>query len=258
MLVQDDHSVNAVLLPWEISVKRKKFKAVKAYFHEAQRLLSKNTLFMTTIHKPESNSQHAVVITEFHDDRFFILDPDCGLSRERQYKYSEVADMVFYSINREKLINLITFKGGDQSVIGYLIPPSENQDKKSIYLELIKHSKSALAVLDRSVKQIDFQNISEVTFLDKWLKPIVSDLRIAIEIWSLANHTDPNLIKYLAILETILLEIRGEITSKKKLNESKVFSFKKLIEKVLLLLIKSHIDNAPVNKWIVQSKFHSE
>ncbi|KQC12004.1 MAG: hypothetical protein APR63_11870 [Desulfuromonas sp. SDB] len=257
MLVQDNYSVNTVLLPWRVSLNSKKYKTVKAYLHEAKRLLSNNVLFMTSVHKPESNSRQTVVITEFHDDRFSILDPDCGLSRHRQYKYSEVEDMVFYSISTEKLINLITFKDGDEPVIGYLAPQSENQDKKSIYNKLIKQSKSALAVLEKSVKQIDFQNISEVTFIDKWLKPIVVDLRVAIEIWSLANHTDPNLIKYLAILETILLEIRSEITDKKKLNESKVFSFKMLIEKVLLLLVKSHIDTAPVYKWINLSKFQS-
>lgn len=80
MLVQDDKSFNAAILPLGFRISSEKVTGDQNYIEQAKQILADGNSFITSIKRPNLPGRHAVVITEICDSYFYGLDPDCGLS----------------------------------------------------------------------------------------------------------------------------------------------------------------------------------
>ena len=214
MLVQEDSTVNAVLGKYGFCLESRRPKTIAEYLALATELLCNGEIFITNLKRPcNLPGRHAVVFTEKRDSGFMGLDPDCRLDRTMDYKYTDVENIVTLNLTEDEFACAATGLDGYVPFIGVLSPCRPQEADEPFVKEVFKRSEEALEFYVSETKDLDFSSGESIQVIHSVLKPIVSDLRTAIEIRDKYLHHRLVIASFLTGFEKIILEFRSLIKS---------------------------------------------
>ena len=213
MLVQEDMNVNLVLAKYGCKFNSKRVQTITKYIDLARKALLDGESFVTSIQRPDNlPGRHAVVFTEFRDSRFLALDPDCRLDRSVNYKYDQVKDTVALDFDHKEFTLRVSGDEGYVPLVGVLSCCDPYEPKAEVLEEVFKKSKNALDFYTSVTTDLDFEREGSLQILNSLLKPvlkpIVTDLRNAIDIRDEYLNQKSEIASFLKSFENIVLEFR--------------------------------------------------
>jgi|GEM_PF-6031768 len=183
MLVQSDSSVGLALERFGFRLGSRRAATIPEYIALAKKTLGNTDAFVTNLKRPDSlPGRHAVVMTELQDSRFMGLDPDCRLDRSKNYNYSDVEETVALNFREEDLVQAASGEKGFVPLIGVLSPSTPQEPVFPSLQDVFRISNDALKFYSSQTKDLDFKNGDSLDAVYSMIKPIVLDLRTAIEI----------------------------------------------------------------------------
>ncbi|MCK4311932.1 MAG: C39 family peptidase [Candidatus Cloacimonetes bacterium] len=228
MLVQNDEIFNIMTLKYRMEFFHNEFKNWDEYFRKAKELLTDNIPFMTGIsikfipssgydNAKNITSSHAIVIDNFKNNCFHILDPDAGLLRDKRYNFDEIKEFVCLNITLENFRKGIENKKGKKFLIGYL-----NNSKSSNNIDfnkLIQQSKRAIELYPQRIQNIKNKFVDNEknsyedfhSFIIRYIKPLAIDLKNALKTIKNKNNPQNNLIETLQNYQNFVLEFQIKV-----------------------------------------------
>lgn len=220
MLVQEDRTVNAVLGRLGFHLNSKRSQTIAEFIALARDTLLNGDSFITSLKRPENlPGRHAVVFTENRDSFFLGLDPDCRLDRAICYDYSDVEDIVALNLTEEEFGKTTNGKDGYVPLIGVLSPCKSQEPETTFLNEVFKISNDALELYISETKDLGFTNGESIQVIYSMIKPVVLDLRTAIEIREKLLNQESEIASFLRGFESEILLFRRLIKNGKAIPE---------------------------------------
>ena len=209
MLVQDDRSVNAVINRLGFELTSEKIARIEKYIGFAKDILHDGNSFITNI-KRHGNlpGRHAIVVTGILDSCFLALDPDCQLSREENYEYSDIKDRVTYRFSEEEFIQAISGEEEHKPILGQLSRCTPKEPQSTILQSIFQKSNEALQFYKAETKDLEFADKNSMQAIYSVIKPVILDLRTAIEIRDTYLKQESAIAVFLKEFETDVLLLR--------------------------------------------------
>lgn len=182
---------------------------MEEYFELAKETLLSGEAFITTIKRPNNlPGRHAVVFTGFCDSLFQGLDPDCRLNRSVEHSYSAVKGSVVLDLGQAEFIRKVSGENGFVPLLGVLSDCDPSEVTLKTRQDIFNASREALDFYKSVTGILDFRRAPSMPVIHKVLKPVLSDLRTAVEIrdeyWNKVSETALFLKKF----ESEILEFR--------------------------------------------------
>ncbi len=234
MLVQADENVNLALGQYGFKLQSTRVSTIAEYVKLAEETLLSGEAFVTSIKRPDDlPGRHAVVFTGLEDSIFKGLDPDCRLDRTTDYHYSDVHDIVTLDLEQEEFHQRVTGDTGYVPLLGVLVSCDPFKINPEIMKNMFSRSKEALDFYESATGELDFQSSKSMPVIYNVLKPVLSDLRTAIEIRDEYQNRDSEIALFLKEFETGILEFR-------KLTKNNEAIPEKLTERLSASLARSY------------------
>lgn len=220
MLVQDNGTVNAVLGRFGFHINSKRIPAIAAHIDLVRETLLNGDAFITSIIRPDNlPGRHAIVITELRNSCFLGLDPDCRLNRSTDYNYSDVEEIVALNFTEEEFVNAASGEEGYVPLIGVLFPCTPQEPDTPLLQDVFRRSNDALEFYSLETEDLDFTNGESMQIIYSVVKPIVSDLRTAIEIRDEFLNQESEITSFLRGFESEILHFRKLVNNDKAIPE---------------------------------------
>ena len=209
MLVQEDSTVNSVLGRLGYHLNSKRPQTIAEYVSLSKDTLLNGEAFITSLKRPDNlPGRHAVVFTENRDSFFLGLDPDCRLDRTICYDYSDVEDIVALNLTEEEFVYSATGEDGYVPLIGVLSPSKPHEPGSTFLNGVFKRSNDALEFYISETKELDFTNRESMKVIYSVIKPVLLDLRTAIEIRDKPLNQESEIASFLRGFENEILLFR--------------------------------------------------
>lgn len=209
MLVQADENVNLALGQYGFRLKSTRVSTIAEYVQLAEATLLSGEAFVISIKRPDDlPGRHAVVFTGLEDSIFQGLDPDCRLDRTTDYHYSDVHDIVTLDFEQDEFHQRVTGDKGYVPLLGVLVSCNPFKINPEMLKGVFSRSKEALDFYKSTTGELDFQSSKSVPVIHNVLKPVLSDLRTAIEIRDEYQNRNSEIALFLKEFETGILEFR--------------------------------------------------
>lgn len=253
MLVQDEAAMNAAILSFGLRLQNSYFESQAEYTRHATHLLQSGTAFMTSLRRADGAvgdvRRHAIVFHGLSDGSFVGLDPDAGLDRSREYCFEEVRDQVIVDLSRTELGRAAMGDEPRRGIVGVVTPVDESDLASIPYRELMDESLAALDHIETRTVDLDFTAPSVLPLVEKVLKPIAHDLRIAVSILDGCSTLEG----LLGDMEAKLLLIRAELTARSTPDPCFCGDLEHLLANAYTHL-REHLRSAPVRHWEEQTR----
>ncbi len=252
MLVQRNEVFNAISIPYGLSHVDWRGKDWDEYRYMAIKLLQNGIPFMTGIaakaiplssydhhlrEKRNSLHGHAVVISEYDGEYFHGFDPSGGLDRSRRYSFDEVKNRISFRLDPGQFRSGLELKQGKSFHIGY--QQSEISPVLPYMIPIYERSKAALSIFSEKMRTLitsltdEPSNIEICRIMIDYIKPIVLDLRIALEIHYEHNNNESNLCASLGMLRDLVLFLRTAIRNQQNIDTRKINELSGVIHDVI-------------------------
>ena len=220
MLVQADRSVNLVLRRFGFQLNSRRTPTIAEYIALARETLSNGDAFITNLKRPDNlPGRHAIVITELKEPCFKGLDPDCRLDRAADYSYSDAKEIVALEFTEEELVIAASGEEGFVPLIGVLSPCTSQEPDSALLQDVFQRSNDALEFYFSETRSLDFTNGESMQIIYSVIKPIVSDLRTAIEIRDEFLNKESEIASFLRGFESEILYFRKLVKNGKVIPE---------------------------------------
>ena len=261
VLMQNTEIMNIVPNKFDLEYVYNEFDDFKKYLIYAKILLENGIAFMTGVsqgfipaydYKQDKNTRgHALVVHKIKNERFYFLDPDGGINREKENQYKEVKKLVAYNIHINEVKKILEARPAKKFVIGHL---KKMERKKINILDILNKSKRTLESYSQVFKEQAIFILSKngTTSYEKFydliirmIKPFALDLKNALK--TIPNPTSQELIliKQLEDLFQYTLIIQKKLKENSKLKVSGFFKnlFKQVekIQSVSILVLNEEI-----------------
>lgn len=239
MLVQDDKTVSAVLGRFGFHLDSKRIPTIAAYIALARKTLRHGDAFITSIKRPDNlPGRHVIVITELRDSFFLGLDPDCRLDRATNHNYSDVKDIVALEFTKEEFVSAVSGEVEYIPLLG-MLSPCTSQEPESTFLQgVFERSNNALEFYSSETKDLDFTNGESMQIIYSVIKPIVSDLRTAVEIRGEFLNQESEITSFLREFESEILHFRKLVNNGKAIPERRVNGLRDSLKRSYRILEK--------------------
>ncbi len=220
MLVQGDRNVNAVVGRFGFHLNSRRLPTITDYISHTRDTLLNGDAFITNIKRPDNiPGRHAIVITDFRDSRFLGLDPDCRLDRTIEYSYSDVEEIVALEFTENEFMNAVSGEDEFVPLLGTLSPCTPQDPESTLLQDIFKKSKKALEFYVSETKDLDFRTEESISIVYSVLKPVVLDLRTAIEIRDEYLNQKSEIASFLRVFESEILQFRRITKNGKAISE---------------------------------------
>ena len=234
MLVQADENVNLAIGEYGFKLHSTRVSTIADYIELAKETLLSGEAFITSIKRPEDlPGRHAVVFTGLADSIFLGLDPDCRLDRTNDYHYSDVKDIVTLDLEQEDFHQRVTGDSGYVPLLGVLVACDPFEVTSEMMKDLFNRSRVAFDFYESVTGEFDFQSSKSMPVIYNVLKPVLSDLRTAIEIRDDFQNRNSEIASFLKEFESEVLEFR-------KLTKNNEVVPEKLTRRLNASLARSH------------------
>jgi len=214
MLVQSDRNVSAVLGKYGYHLVSVRMPSIKDYIALAAETLLGGNAFITNVNRPGNlPGRHASVFTEFSDSCFKGLDPDCRLDRTRNYSFSDVQEVVALDYTEDEFSNAVAGEEGFVPLLGVLKPCAPCDTDEALLREIFQSSNKALDFYRLATSNLDFSTKESMPVIYSVLKPVLSDLRTAIEIRDEYLNQESEIALFLKVFEKDILKFRKLVVS---------------------------------------------
>jgi hypothetical protein len=209
MLVQKDRNVNAALGNFGFHLVSKRMSTISEYIILARETLVNGDAFITNVNLAHNlPNRHASVFIEFGNSSFTGLDPDCRLDRAKNYRFSDVQEIVTLKFTEDEFIRAVSGDEGFVPFLGVLTPCEPHGPEPAILEQIFNTSEKALEFYISTTSNLDFVSEESMPIVYSILKPIVSDLRTAIAIRDEYMNETSEMASFLKIFECDILEFR--------------------------------------------------
>lgn len=214
MLVQKDANVNAVLGKYGFQLHSRRAATISSFIALAGETLLKGEAFVTSIKRSNNlPGRHAVVFTDICESCFLGLDPDCLLDRSKNYSFSDVREAVALEFTEEEFCIAVTGNEGFVPLLGTLSPCVPHEPESTLLQDFFKNSETALEFYGSATEHLDFATRESLPIVYSVLKPIVSDLRTAIEMRDECLNQISETALFLKAFENEILNFRRLVKS---------------------------------------------
>ncbi|NOQ22318.1 MAG: hypothetical protein GQ565_06680 [Candidatus Aegiribacteria sp.] len=220
MLVQADGTVNPVLGRFGFHLNSRRTPTIAEYIALARETLRNGDALITNLKRPDNlPGRHAIVITELRESCFIGLDPDCRLDRATDYSYFDVEEIVALDFTEEELVIAASGEEGFVPLIGVLSPCTPQEPDSPLLQDVFKRSNDALEFYFSETEDLDFTNGESMQIIYSVIKPIVLDLRTAIEIRDEFLNQESEIASFLRGFESEILHLRKLVKNGKAIPE---------------------------------------
>lgn len=222
MLVQADENVNLALGQYGFKLHSTRVSTIAEFVKLAEETLLSGEAFVTSIRRPDDlPGRHAVVFTGSVDSIFQGLDPDCRLDRTTDYHYSDVKDIVTFDLEQEEFHQGVTGDKGYVPLLGVLVACDPFKVNLEMMKDVFNRSRVALDFFKSATGELDFQSSKSMPVIYNVLKPVLTDLRTAIEIRDEYQNRNSEIALFLKKFECEILEFR-KLTKKNEVVPEKL------------------------------------
>jgi len=213
MLVQKDRNVNAVLGKFAFHLVSTRMPTISDYIALARETLLNGNAFITNVNRAcNLPGRHASIFTEFSNSCFTGLDPDCRLDRTKNYSFSDVQEIITLEFTEDEFISAVSGDEGFVPLLGILSPCDPHEPEPALLEDIFKTSEKALEFYISVTSDLNFGTGESLpvtySLLKPVLKPIVTDLRTAIEIRDAYLNKESEIASFLKMFESEILEFR--------------------------------------------------
>jgi hypothetical protein len=209
MLVQADRTVNLVLKRFGFHLNSRRTPTIAEYIALARETLSNGDAFITNLKRPDNlPGRHAIVMTELRESCFKGLDPDCRLDRATDHSYSDVKEIVALEFIEEEFVIAASGEDGFVPLLGVLSPCTSKEPAPALLQDVFQRSNDALEFYLSETESLDFTNGESMQIIYSVVKPIVSDLRTAIEMRDELLNQESEIASFLRVFECKILHFR--------------------------------------------------
>jgi len=214
MLVQSDRNVSAVLRKYGYHLVSVRMPSIADYIAFAKETLLGGNAFITNVNRPGNlPGRHASVFTEFSNSCFRGLDPDCRLDRTKNYCFSDVQEVVALDYTEDEFVGAVAGKEGFVPLLGILTPCDSHSFDEILLRDIFKSSNKTLDFYRLATSNLDFSTKESMPVIYSVLKPVLSDLRTAIEIRDEYLNQESEIALFLKVFEKDILKFRKLVVS---------------------------------------------
>lgn len=209
MLVQADENVNLAIGKYGFKLHSIRVPTIADYIELAKETLLSGEAFVTSIKRPDDlPGRHAVVFTGLSDSIYLGLDPDCGLARTTDYHFSDVKDIVTLDLEQDDFHQRVTGDNGFVPLLGVLVVCDPFKGTSEMMKDVFNRSRVALDFFVSDTSELDFRGSKSMPVIYNVLKPVLSDLRTAIDIRDEYQNRNSEIASFLKEFESEILELR--------------------------------------------------